>query len=181
MKEEWRPIKGFEGYYEISNHGRVRSLDRLRKSVKGMAKVNGKIISGNHGENHYYQVVLFREGKSKTALVHRLVAEAFIPNPENKPQVNHKDGDKHNNNVNNLEWVTRSENQIHAYRTGLHPGTGEGNVNAKLTREQVAEIRRTYVKGRRGSGATILARKYGVKKHAILSIIWGDTWKGVGV
>lgn len=183
MDEEWRPIKGYEDLYVVSNLGRVKSLDRFyqieRNHYHGDINKKGRIITGDHGGNHYYQVVLFREGKGKTALVHRLVAEAFIPNPENKPQVNHKDGDKHNNKVTNLEWATRSENQIHAFRTGLHPGNGEGNVNAKLTREQVAEIRRTYVKGCKGSGACVLAKKYGVHKHTILSIVRGETWKGV--
>lgn len=183
MEEIWKPVKGYEDLYEVSNLGRVRSFDRLyrieRDKYHGEIKKKGRVISGNHGGKHYYQVFLFREGKGKTALVHRLVAEAFIPNPENNPQVNHKDGDKHNNKVTNLEWVTCSENQLHSFKTGLHPGNGEGNVNAKLTKEKVAEIRRLYVKGSKEFGVKPLARKFGVSAPAVTSIVKGRTWKGV--
>lgn len=178
MEELWMSIPGYEGLYEVSNLGQVRSLDRLRKNVKGMAKINGRIITGNHGGKHYYQVALHKDGKKKYMNVHRLVAEAFIPNPDGKSQVNHIDGNKQNNVVSNLEWVTPSENILHSFRTGLNSHSGEKNVNAKLTREIAAEIKKSYVKGRRGSGATALAKKYGVTKTTVLSVIWGKTWKG---
>lgn len=183
MNEVWKPIKGFEGLYEVSNMGRVKSLDRaynlpIEYFPGGKALKKGRIISGNKGDKHYQQVALFdRQGKKKYASIHRLVAEAFIPNPEGKKQVNHIDGNKQNNNVSNLEWVTPSENIIHSYNTGLNTHYGEKSPRSKLTHEQVCEIRNTYIKGRRGYGWKALADKYGVSKRTIGSIITGTTWR----
>ena len=118
IKEEWRPVKGFEGYYEVSNLGRVRSLDRV-DSV-GRVRI-GKILKQSAKNNGYMHLVLSANGIKKNAHAHRLVAQAFIPNPLNKMDVNHIDGDKTNNKVDNLEWATRSENQKHAYDIGLQP------------------------------------------------------------
>lgn len=108
MEEEWRPVKGYEGLYEVSNMGRVKSLYRGKE----------RIMSTSDDSSGYKRVKLTKQtikGKS----VHRLVAEAFIPNPMNLPVVNHLDGDKHNNCVFNLEWCTMKENANHAIKTGL--------------------------------------------------------------
>ena len=99
MKEIWKDINGYEGLYQVSNLGNVKSL-----------KTN-KILSPVGKE--YKHVILYNKGDRKTLKIHRLVAEAFIPNPENKPQVNHKDEDKYNNIVENLEWCTHEENMNH--------------------------------------------------------------------
>ena len=107
MEEEWKDVKGFEGLYQISNYGRIKSL-RFNK-----VRLMKPFIKS------YYMVELCVNSVRKTFMVHRLVAEAFIPNPENKPQVNHIDGNKLNPRVDNLEWCTPSENLKHAYRTGL--------------------------------------------------------------
>ena len=112
--EIWLPIKGYEGLYEISNLGRVKSLPKVR----GRA-VTGEKILKSHVVNGYEMVMLCRNYKTFNASVHRLVARAFIPNPKNKPHINHIDGNKANNSIENLEWCTPSENMIHAYRTGL--------------------------------------------------------------
>ena len=112
--EIWLPIKGYEGLYEISNLGRVKSLPKVR----GRA-VTGEKILKSHVVNGYEMVMLCRNYKTFNASVHRLVAQAFIPNPKNKPHINHIDGNKANNNIENLEWCTPSENMMHAYRTGL--------------------------------------------------------------
>ena len=101
MNVEWRPIEGYEGLYEVSNTGRVRSVDRYdnRNCFR-----KGKVLSPAKDKNGYLKVVLNCNGKCKTINVHRLVAQEFIPNPDNLPMVNHKDEDKSNNNVINLEW-----------------------------------------------------------------------------
>ena len=112
--EVFKPIKGYEGLYEISNHGRVKSLPKIiGRRMKPETILKPKMAHG------YVLVTLCKDAKQFNASVHRLVAEAFIPNPNNKPEVNHIDGCRSNNDISNLEWCTSSENKIHAYRTGL--------------------------------------------------------------
>lgn len=113
MEEIWKPVVGFEGLYEVSNLGNVKSIER-NGTVKG-GKYMSKILD-NYG---YYMCKLRNKKIVKIPKIHRLVAQAFIPNPENKPQVNHKDGNKLNNCVDNLEWVTPRENILHAVENGL--------------------------------------------------------------
>ena len=108
--EEWRDIPGYESFYQVSNLGNVRSI-RFNK-VRNMKSWD------SHG---YRAVELCINNNRYTVRVHQLVALAFIPNPENKPEVNHKDRNRSNNNVENLEWVTQSENIAHAYRNGVKP------------------------------------------------------------
>ena len=115
MNEEWKPIKDFEGLYEVSNLGRVRSLDRHVKN-QGTFVLRGKLLALTADKRGYKHLLLWKNGKSKLGLVHRLVAAAFIPNPCNLPQVNHKDENKGNNNVSNLEWCTAKYNSN--YGTG---------------------------------------------------------------
>lgn len=111
MQEEvWKDIEGYEGLYQVSTLGRVKSLARERVSKDKILKSSGV---------RYKLVCLYKSGIVKYVKVHRLVANAFISNPENKPQVNHKDGNKFNNSVSNLEWATSKENCIHAVQTGL--------------------------------------------------------------
>lgn len=109
--EQWKDIKGYEGLYQVSNYGRVK-----RKYNNGKIRIL-KPISTNNG---YLRVSLSKNSVNNTYFVHRLVAQAFILNPENKPEVNHIDGDKTNNKIENLEWCTRSENIQHAFYTGLN-------------------------------------------------------------
>ena len=106
----WKPVVGYEGLYEVSENGEVRNVKTQ------------KVLSPRNSTS-YSMLALFNNGKRKDLKVHRLVAKSFLPNPQNKPQVNHKDGNKLNNHFENLEWCTNSENQKHAYKTGLRKVT----------------------------------------------------------
>lgn len=148
MKEIWKAIKDYEGKYEVSNLGRVKSLERTSRLNR---KIKERILAPREHTGGYLRVQLSR----KDFYIHRLVAETFIPNPENKSQVNHIDGNKRNNRVDNLEWNTPLENNLHAIRTGLNKkdrdfmikiANCENHKKAmirkrKLTDEQILEIR----------------------------------------
>ena len=113
MREIWKDVKGYEGLYQVSNLGRVRSLDRtVNSGIKNNSNVlfKGRILKQYQKRNGYLQVTFTVNSKRKYVGVHRLVAETFIPNPDNKSQVNHIDENKTNNNVYNLEWCTPKEN-----------------------------------------------------------------------
>lgn len=125
--EIWKSIKDFKGLYEISNLGRVRSLDRTTETTMINSKIQHKrfyksqIISQHTAKNGYLQVVIFKQCDKKTynKMIHRLVAEAFISNPENKQTINHKNSNKLDNRLYNLEWNTMQENNIHAINNDL--------------------------------------------------------------
>jgi hypothetical protein len=113
--EIWKDIEGYEGLYQVSNAGKVKSLERLVDAPYNRKRlIPEKLIFLTFNPNGYIYCILWKNNKCSNKRVHRLVAKAFIPNPENKPEVNHKDCDKHNNNDWNLEWNTSSENSIHA-------------------------------------------------------------------
>lgn len=118
--EQWVDIIGYEGYYQVSNLGRARSLDRKVKHRKDNAFIKGAILN-QHPLKGYRIVRLSKDAVQRNVLIHRLVAIAFIPNPNNKPDVNHKDCNKHNNAVYNLEWSTERENIRHAVKMGRWP------------------------------------------------------------
>ena len=124
MKEIWKDIPGYEGIYQVSNNGNVVSLNAYGHNIKRALKQRLNYYG-------YSTVVLNHNKKSKYVGVHILVAKTFIPNPEHKPQVNHIDGNKTNNNVNNLEWVTCKENIQHAIRTGLSNPKGYKGIYGK--------------------------------------------------
>lgn len=112
MKEVWKDIKGFEGIYQVSNLGRVRSIRVIY--------LKPQTIGGGYNSVRLYNIKATKPTKPKTKLLHRLIAENFIPNPNKKSCVNHKNGIKTDNRLENLEWVTNSENGLHAYRIGLN-------------------------------------------------------------
>ena len=111
-KAMWNDIKDYEGSYQVSNHGRVKSLKRMR--ADGKQGLPGMIMKALPNGNGYRGVALFSNCKAKPHLIHRLVAQSFIPNPHNKKTVNHKNGRRHDNHIDNLEWMTHSENMKHA-------------------------------------------------------------------
>lgn len=120
---QWKDIPNFEGLYQVSSKGEIKN------------KKTNKILIGGIKKG-YRQVILVKKGKRKYCNVHRLVAESFIDNPKNKPQVNHIDGNKLNNCVDNLEWATRSENMKHAYKIGLEkPLYAKDNPRAKKVKQ----------------------------------------------
>ena len=155
--EQWKKIPNYNGF--VSNLGRVK-------------KANGKLRKLNNHKLGYKLIALQENGKTKTHLVHRLVAEMFIDNPNNKTEVNHKDGNKSNNNVNNLEWATRSENIKHALRTGLIVRKKRDEVSfSKLTTKQIKEIKRLHKPYSKEFGTRVLAKQYGVSEMYLSTII----------
>jgi len=120
MKEEWKDIEGYEGLYQVSNLGNVKSLKRVIVKKNGVSlPIEEKILKPSIASHGYRVVVLANKGQLKQMLIHRLVAKAFVDNPNNYKEINHKDGNKLNNNISNLEWCTYTENLVHAYKTNL--------------------------------------------------------------
>lgn len=121
MEEVWKDIEGYEGLYQVSNLGRVKSLQRLLNTTRYSNRTcKERVLKPlKSKQSKYYSVSLYKGSKQKVVHIHRLVAMNFIPNPKKSEEVNHIDGDVSNNKVDNLEWCTRSENQLHAYAAGL--------------------------------------------------------------
>lgn len=120
-QEVWKDVIGFEGLYKVNNVGLIKSLKRVSGKYRP-TKIKERILKNLKSNSGYHYVTPNRDSKKYTLRVHRLVAEAFIPNPNNKPFVNHINGIKTDNHVENLEWVTSSENNYHAYKIGLKVG-----------------------------------------------------------
>lgn len=177
MKEEWKAVVGYEGLYEVSSKGRVRSLPRyIRHWRGGLAKLRGTILKAGT-KARYEMIILCRDGQIEYRQVHSLVAQMFIPNPDNKPEVNHKDGNKRNNLVTNLEWCTREENVAHAIRNNLYRGLrGSANKNSKLNEDVVAEIKKRL---RRGEMGRRIAEAVGTNEILVSMIKHGHIWKYV--
>lgn len=160
-KEVWMPIKGYEGLYEVSNHGRIRSLPK-----RGFYKT--ALLKQRDNGFGYKICILTKNNKRRTFMVHRIVAEAFLPNTKNKKQVNHIDGNKYNNNLDNLEWCTNSENQLHKFRTlgcEAHGGKPKREI---VCRETGIKYSSAYDASRltginRSNIFSVASRKYGYK------------------
>jgi hypothetical protein len=113
-KEEWKPIKGYEGFYEVSDQGRIKSVARTLIMKNGVRRpIKEKIINGSAQASGYLNVTLSKNGTCEKLRIHRIVAEAFVPNPDHMPEVNHKDENKQNNAAANLEWCDRKYNNIY--------------------------------------------------------------------
>ena len=163
--EQWKWVKGWENVYEVSDLGRVRSYQgRQPRFLKPSTAGKG-----------YLSFIWRKNGKITGNYVHRLVAEAFVPNPESMPQVNHIDGIKINNRATNLEWDDQKHNLAHAVHLGLMPVQhGAGNFFSKLTEEQVSQIRARYIPYKVTTYA--LAREFGVSQSHVSDIIRGKYW-----
>lgn len=176
--EEWRHVPGYEGEFEASSFGRVRSVAR-RVRTRGENKyrwIKSRIVGKNIGTSGYHRVTVCAR-KHQHESVHRMVAMAFVPNPCSLPCINHIDGDKTNNVPSNLEWCTHAYNMRHAFNTGLTPRKrlkkGDGSIASKLTSDDVREIKQRIRNGERVSD---IANEYPVSKSALFEIKAGRSW-----
>lgn len=170
--EEWKPVVGYEGIYEVSSIGRVRSLGRIHYGGRNFLK--GQMLNPVTTRG-YHRVALRKDGKGTNHKISRLVALAFILNIDNKPVVNHVDGCKTNDAIDNLEWATLKENTEHAYKTGLKkPLYGVKNGASKLNDETVSKAREMIAAG---FSDKEIGRIFGVWRSAISQLRKGKTWK----
>lgn len=171
----WKWVEGFEGLYEVSNSGIVRSYHKSRKRPQVPHDMAPKI------DRRGYQVMMLRkDGTHHMRKVHRMVAQTFVANPHNLPAVNHVDGDKQHNNATNLEWCTNAQNSAHAKVKGLlkqgEPKRGAKNGMAVLTDEQVKFIRENCKPGIEGCSAKTYAVIFNVSPSTIMNIMKRRTW-----
>ena len=176
--KEWKKIPNYNRY-EASTDGEIKTFNWKNKGIE-------RIMKPAFDKQGYLRTMLKNDvnGKFNTIKVHRIIAKTFKDNKENKETINHINGIKHDNRVVNLEWATRSENLLHAYRLGLASVKGELNPATTLTNKQVLEIRGKYTYGRNGGrpkkgevSKTMLAKEYNVKTHVIKLIVTKKTWK----
>lgn len=184
QNEVWKDIPGYEGFYQISNNGMVRSLDReVKRNAKfrngkssvRIMRIKGKILTPYITNNGYYSINLQKNNIVSKFLVHRIVGLVFIDNVDNKPQINHLDANRKNNSVNNLEWTTQSENMKHCFSigNGVFPDhKGEKHPQHKLTESQVLEMRSLHYK----IPYSQLAKMYGVSEVTVHRILTKRIW-----
>lgn len=174
LKEEWRTIPGYEGFFSVSNNGRVR------RDIGGSPSTYpGKIRKQQACPRGYMKVSLWRDGAASTHRIHKLVMLAFVGAYPDGHNINHKDGNPSNNALSNLEYVTYKENSQHAVRTGLHHFR-ERTGNSVLTPEIVRQIRSLY-QPRKMTEFTMpkLAKRFGVAYSTVKGVIYGRTWTHV--
>jgi hypothetical protein len=172
--EIWSPVPEYEGIYDVSNYGRVKSLCRVVKFGNRCPRVVDEKILKRNNSNGYLTISLARDGKKLTAMIHSLVAKAFINNPDSKPHVNHKDGIRWNNFYKNLEWVTCSENVLHSYNVlGNTAVCGSFNGSSKLNECDISRIISLY---NNGLTQKEIGKMYNVSMSNISKIIRGETW-----
>lgn len=172
-KEIWKDIKDYEGLYQVSNLGRVKGLNRVTNIGRRRPE---SIFTPGKCSHGYFRAGISKNAKRRTFAVHRLVAQAFIPNPENKPEVNHINGIKTDNRVENLEWVDRFENVRHAWDTGLQrKHLGEKHGMSKVTKSDVLFIRANHERFSRKE----LCDRFGIGTSQVCAIIRRQSWKHI--
>lgn len=177
INEFWSPIKDYDGLYEVSNWGRIKSLEKIVLYSNGQRRLYEEKILKLNPSNGYKTISLVKNKIKQTHMVHRLVANAFIDNPLNKPFVNHDDGDRSNNYYKNLIWSTNSENQLHSYNVLGHKAVrGENNGASKLQGKDISIIRQLYSTG---VSQCQIGRLFGVCQEAIRKIVYKETWAHV--
>lgn len=178
MEELWYDIKGYEDYYEITKSGNIRSKPRrVNFKINNTRFVPPKILSTRVNNRGYISTELNTNNIGKCVIIHVLIARTFIPNPENKPQVNHINGIKTDNRIENLEWCTAKENRIHAINTGLSKSfKGSDNYNVKLTKDEIYSIRERV---KNHESQLNLALEYNVHVGTIHKIHKRITWKHI--
>lgn len=178
MEEIWKDIDGLNGYYKVSNLGRVKSLERMVRSSFGRTRlVRERILKFGKDKDGYLFVIPRIENETFPLKAHRLVAKYFLDNPENKPQVNHKNGIKTDNRYNNLEWCTPKENADHSWKIGLSLHKGENHFNSSLCVETVKRIREIKSKGEMTQ--VDMAKMFNVSTATISRVVNFDLWKDV--
>lgn len=176
MVEVWKTIPGNREIYLISNTGNVKTADRI--GARGRF-IKGRVLSTHKNSSGYNRVAMNLDGKFKEYFIHRIVAQLFVDNPNNKSFVNHIDGNKTNNRSDNLEWCTRSENEQHAWKIGLktnHTPKGEKHSQHKLTQAQVDYIRSVHTPYDKKFGSKPLAAKFNVSAQTITNIVHNWNW-----
>lgn len=177
--EEIRPVPGHESMYLVTSYGRVFSLN-YRNTGKAHELAQSSLHDKRRTGSMYRRAKMFGIQKNTPTAIHRVVALAFLPNPNGFREVNHIDGNKANNHVSNLEWVSASGNQRHAFAEGLHiPKMGESHGMAILTEEQVLKIREELEHATYRGQLVDIGHKYGVSKHCIFDIKRGRSWRHV--
>lgn len=174
--EVWKDITNYNGYYQVSNHGRVRSITRTVLNNGVLSKRKGKMLSPRKERYGYTSVRLYRNSASKSRTIHRLVLEAFgKKQPSPLHECNHKNGIQNDNHINNLEWLTHAENIQHSFdELDRHPARGEASGNVKLTANDVRKIRRLYATNK--YTFTKIGKQFGVYRTTISRIINNKTW-----
>jgi len=175
--EFWKKVSGFEHRYQVSSLGNVRSFNMLINNKHGCkSRKKGRMLKQHQNKKGYMQVKLCVDGVCKSFRVHRLVAEAFIYNPYFKPQVNHKNGVKNDNSVENLEWVSNRENINHAYSKGLiKTNKGSNHHMSKLTEDKVRQIKMRLA----CESYSLIAKDFNVSTTTIGNIANNKVWKHV--
>ena len=181
MEEEiWKDVMGFEGYYLVNNFGDIMSAERIIPNKRGFDCFNEGIILKQRTRDDGYLDIGFRVNNHVYKMLsHRVVAEAFIPNPENKPYVNHKNGIKTDNSVGNLEWCTAKENTEHAINNGLTVlsfGKGEDHYKSVLKNLDIPVIREMH---KNGMTNIDISNLYGCCSKTIQQVTAGKTWKHI--
>lgn len=176
-KEIWKEVDGYNGIYFVSNLGRIKSVDHYINSRWGCVLKKGRFLKFRKSIKGYIQVSFSLKGKRFNTGVHRVIARAFIPNPLNKPQINHINGIKDDNRLVNLEWCTNRENQIHAVKNKLvNLNYGERHHNSKLTNKEVVKVRELH---KIGFTNIELAKDYKISATAMSNILRRKTYNNI--